>query len=495
MGIQINGNTDTISAIDGALTVSGAELPTVTNLNATGIVTASAFVGNVTGNVTGNINATGVSTITTLNVTQSNLTNLNVSGVTTVSAGSASAPFISPSGDSNTGVYSPASDIISFTAGGSQSFRSHSFGSIAYHNDVSIGNSGRNETNNTAFVIKNKDKGQVAIQALWNGDGGTPTNAEMVFYSNPYSGSLGYYYRECLRLKTDGSLRIAGTTNCGLTTNSQISASGGLSLIGGNNQVAIARTDPSSINNNIFEIRNAVFGGDAILHFGSAAYNNYKCSIVARDQGNFGRMYVYFNARNSGDSNPLVIPTDTYFAYEGGNVYFPQTGTTAAAANAFLNSGSSPVNQLLRSTSSLVYKTDVEDLDEEYSHKIYDLRPIWYRSLADADRKDWSWYGFGAEEVAEIEPRLVHFRYNEDDWEEVTTPDPTEEHPDQVKTEKVLKSDAVSIPDGVMYDRLTVLIVKEMQLLNDRIKTLEAQNSTLQEQNATILARLDAAGF
>ena len=41
MGIQINGQTDTITAIDGALTVSGAELPTVTNLNATGIVTAT----------------------------------------------------------------------------------------------------------------------------------------------------------------------------------------------------------------------------------------------------------------------------------------------------------------------------------------------------------------------------------------------------------------------------------------------------------------------
>jgi len=83
MGIQINGQTDTISAVDGALTVSGAELPTVTNLNATGIVTATGFVGNITGNVSGNINATGVSTIATLNVTQSNPTNLNVSGVTT----------------------------------------------------------------------------------------------------------------------------------------------------------------------------------------------------------------------------------------------------------------------------------------------------------------------------------------------------------------------------------------------------------------------------
>jgi hypothetical protein len=60
MGIQINGNTDTITAIDGALTVSGAELAGTSNINVAGIITASGFVGNVTGN----INSTGVSTFT-----------------------------------------------------------------------------------------------------------------------------------------------------------------------------------------------------------------------------------------------------------------------------------------------------------------------------------------------------------------------------------------------------------------------------------------------
>jgi len=49
-------------------------------ISVAGIVTAT---GGFSGNITGNINATGVSTIATLNVTQSNPTNLNVSGVTT----------------------------------------------------------------------------------------------------------------------------------------------------------------------------------------------------------------------------------------------------------------------------------------------------------------------------------------------------------------------------------------------------------------------------
>jgi hypothetical protein len=81
MGIQINGQTDIISAVDGSLTISGAELPTVTNLNATGIVTATGFVGNVTGNLSGNLNSTGVSTVTTLRATS--IVGVTTAGITT----------------------------------------------------------------------------------------------------------------------------------------------------------------------------------------------------------------------------------------------------------------------------------------------------------------------------------------------------------------------------------------------------------------------------
>jgi hypothetical protein len=85
MGIQINGQTDIISATDGSLTISGADLPTVTNLNATGIITATSFsgplTGNVTGNLTGNVNSTGVTTVTTLRATS--IVGVSSVGVTT----------------------------------------------------------------------------------------------------------------------------------------------------------------------------------------------------------------------------------------------------------------------------------------------------------------------------------------------------------------------------------------------------------------------------
>ena len=75
----------------------GVGISSVGNINATGIVTASSFIGNVTGdvtgnltgNVTGNINSTGVSTTADLKVTEldvdghANFDNVSVAGVST----------------------------------------------------------------------------------------------------------------------------------------------------------------------------------------------------------------------------------------------------------------------------------------------------------------------------------------------------------------------------------------------------------------------------
>ena len=75
MGIQINGQTDTITAVDGGLIVSGAD-----------------FTG--------------------------------------VSAGSTSAPSISPTGDSNTGIFFPSADTIAFAEGGVEALRIDSSANI-----------------------------------------------------------------------------------------------------------------------------------------------------------------------------------------------------------------------------------------------------------------------------------------------------------------------------------------------------------------------------
>ena len=164
-----------------------------------------------------------------------------------------------------------------------------------------------------------------------------------------------------------------------------------------------------------------------------------------------------------GGSGELVFTNSSANAFTLYNTFafFPSAATTASGANAFIDNGSAGyANQLLRSTSSAKYKTDVEDLQTDFSKKIYDLRTVWYRSAADADRKDWSWYGLIAEEVSAVEPRLVHWTYADDQYEYVSA---DVEGSDQQR--RALKSDAVKTPDGIQYDRIGVLLLKELQKL------------------------------
>lgn len=152
-------------------------------------------------------------------------------------------------------------------------------------------------------------------------------------------------------------------------------------------------------------------------------------------------------------------------ASTAGAVHFPAVGTTGSAANAFLNNGASPANQLLRSTSSARYKADIEPMDPAIAANIVaELRPIYYRSLAEAD-EDKTFYGLTAEAVAAIDPRLVAWGYRDEDMEQYTDK--------RGRVHKRVKPGAVKVPDGVAYDRLVVPLLLEVQSLKARIVQLE----------------------
>ena len=57
-------------------------------------------------------------------------TTLSATGVTTVQAGTVSAPAITTSGDTNTGIFFPAADTIAFSEGGVESMRVNSAGQL-----------------------------------------------------------------------------------------------------------------------------------------------------------------------------------------------------------------------------------------------------------------------------------------------------------------------------------------------------------------------------
>lgn len=154
------------------------------------------------------------------------------------------------------------------------------------------------------------------------------------------------------------------------------------------------------------------------------------------------------------DGTPGSVSSAIWAFDSSSNIYFPRAQTTASAANAYLDNGNQ--NKLLRSTSSLRYKRDVEPVDSARIDAVMQLEPIWYRSKCEADRKDWSWYGLGAEDVAAVDPRLVHWTKQRD-------------------AAGAIIPDAPLIPDGVMYERVAVLLLGKVKQLEGRLRTLEAK--------------------
>lgn len=154
----------------------------------------------------------------------------------------------------------------------------------------------------------------------------------------------------------------------------------------------------------------------------------------------------------------------------GGRHYFPLAATTASGANAYLDSGSTPANELKRSTSSERYKRAIEDMSPEAARAYLNLRVIYYRSAIPTDPQDWSYWGVLAEDLAKIDPRLVQYGYQSGDLEERV-----EEH-DGVKHRVVVpKAGAQKVPDGVAYDRMSVVTLKLVQLQAAEIEAIRAR--------------------
>jgi hypothetical protein len=168
-----------------------------------------------------------------------------------------------------------------------------------------------------------------------------------------------------------------------------------------------------------------------------------------------------------------VAPVERLRIAADGRVSFLSAGTTAAAANAVLDSGTS--NSLLRSTSSRRYKRDIEPLDPAAADRILDLAPVRYRSAVPQDRAEWSWYGLLAEDVAVVDPRLVHWGYQDDQYE--TAVEGAAE-----PGERRLLPDAQLRPDAVQYDRLGVLLIDVVRRQRSAIAGLTARVEALEAQ-------------
>jgi hypothetical protein len=110
---------------------SNLSLEVATNINPANAAVSIAPTG--TGTVT--INPATASTMNNVAIggttpLAGNFTTLSATGVATMSAGTAAAPAITTTGDTNTGIFFPAADTIAFTEGGAEAMRINSSGDV-----------------------------------------------------------------------------------------------------------------------------------------------------------------------------------------------------------------------------------------------------------------------------------------------------------------------------------------------------------------------------
>jgi len=158
------------------------------------------------------------------------------------------------------------------------------------------------------------------------------------------------------------------------------------------------------------------------------------------------------------DMSFTLAPTDVLGWY---------ADTTATAADAVINADGT----FSREVSTEEFKRDIEPMQDSYADALLNARPVFYRSKCAADPKDWSYWGFIAEELAAIDPRFVRWGYS---MKAVEQPFGA--------PKMVEDKDSPLVPIGVQYSRMTVPLLQLAQRQAARIDALEARLSALEKR-------------
>jgi hypothetical protein len=135
--VTLGGTLNVSNGGTGAITLTGyvkgngtsafTASSTIPSTDISGLGTMSSQNANAVAITGGSINGTSVGGTT---AAAGAFTTLSATGVTTVQTGSAAAPAISPTGDTNTGIFFPAADTIAFAEGGVEAMRIDANGNV-----------------------------------------------------------------------------------------------------------------------------------------------------------------------------------------------------------------------------------------------------------------------------------------------------------------------------------------------------------------------------
>jgi hypothetical protein len=280
--------------------------------------------------------------------------------------------------------------------------------------------------------------------------------------------------------------RSAANTWTPVTIGGHLSFSGGtLNVVTAGSGAAIPRMDTSTVWSNTFTVLGNFTVGNGTTNYRGIFKGNGPYAVGLTQGASNG--YVFLGTTASA--------TPDFLLSDGSGVELlrvavsgalqPTTATTASAANLYQSASGAAV---LRSTSSKRYKKDIEALEPARADALLGARPIWYRSTADADNPEWGYYGLLAEELAAIDPRLVNWAYRDSDYRLVQVKRGRAAKHDKAGEliepatppvrERRLRKGAKLVPDGVQYERLTVLLLDIVRRQGQRIAELERRLPT-----------------
>ena len=292
-----------------------------------------------------------------------NFTTLSVSGVATFSAGTVSAPAITTSGDTNTGVYFPAADTVGITAGGTQR---GAFSSTGLSVTGALSATGFSVVNSAASLLRatinasNVTAQQVDI-AFTNSGGSTYIGQDAAGYSFiDARGALnaitfGYSGAVVTTIGSTGLTMASGMSVRG-ANNLTLNATAGNSVISQVNNVTVTSVSSTGL---------AVTGalsttGVATFPAGTVALP----SITTSGDTNTG---VYFPAADTiafteggaeamriDSAGRLLIAFSTSNAAFGGKLQYEDTNTSASLVRYSTSAGGAPSLYMARSKGAAV---------------------------------------------------------------------------------------------------------------------------------------------
>ncbi len=262
-------STATTQATNASNSASSASTSATNAANSATAAAASAASINpasivITG---GSINGTTIGATT---ASTGKFSTLEATGVTTVQAGTVSAPALTTTGDTNTGIFFPAADTIAFTEGGVESMRVDSSGNVGIGTSSPLGKLEVRGSGNTALYLHTGNNlGDNSL--IYFGDTGSATVGLLAYDHG--TNAMTFHTNSAERMR----ITSAGNVGIGLTAPTRL-----LHIDGGSSATYFQMTNTASGRTNADGFQIAQDGANAELINREAGYLNFATSNTER---------------------------------------------------------------------------------------------------------------------------------------------------------------------------------------------------------------------